>query len=213
MRIRRSLAVTTAAFMMPSLAACSIPVQSAPAASTAPVQTVTVTAATTSSTSATSDSGLTQTSSPPGIVAPDPTASISGPRAGTLTRSQFFEPGNGWKETAFGVADRQSVLGIGYTLSDCYTKPVLELRLSNAFKQLDFEVGQANNSASSAEWLVVDVNANGDRREAKRIPFNKIQSFQVNVENVNALRIVFSMESGSGRTCDAIAVFLNGRLQ
>jgi len=209
MRFRLFLAVTTAALMMPSLAACSIPVQSSSGQTATPTQTVTVTVpATTSST--TGVGALTDPTSLTSIVAPDPTASVSGPRAGTLTLSQFFQPETNWNETAFGVADRQNVLGIGSRLG-CYDTRVLELRLSNAFKEIDFEVGQANNSASSEGTLIVEINANGDRREAKRIPFNKIQPFQVNVENVNALRIVFTLESN--KQCNAIAVFLNGRLQ
>ena len=200
--------------MLPGLGSCSIPVQTASGPSSTPVQTVVVTvpATTTSTTSTTTAPPTTQAPVAPSIVAPDPTSSVSGPRAGTLTLSQFFQPDDDWDETAFGVADRQSVLGIGHRLN-CYEGEVLELRLSNAFKQLDFEAGQANNSYSSSEWLVVEINANGAKRDAQRIPFNKIQSFQVNVENVNALRIVFSLENGSGRRCNAIGVLLNGRLQ
>lgn len=196
-----------------ALTACAIPVQSA-TSSSAPTAVVTTPSA--SPTTVASDTATMSTQSPTSgtiIVATDPTPTVSGPAVGVVTLSQFFRPDDSWRESEYSVADRQKVQGIAHPVNCLNRRASLELRLSNAFQELDFEVAQENYSNSSSETLVVDITANGARREARKIPFNKIEAFQVNVVGVNALIVNFSAENGAGGGCETIAVFLNGRLK
>jgi len=74
-----------------------------------------------------------------------------------------------------------------------YTQGI-ELRLGNNFKQLDFSVGQADNSANSDQNLSVEVLANNSQVEIRSVPFNEIQTFSIPVTGVNALKIRFGLD-------------------
>ena len=64
-----------------------------------------------------------------------------------------------------------------------------ELRLENRFHKLTFKVGQANNSKSSDLILRVGTYRDGKNDQLIDIPFNEVKPVEVDVSNVNALRI------------------------
>lgn len=116
----------------------------------------------------------------------------------SLTLSEFFQPGEDWTENRYDVADENNVSGIAGDITECGTgwsgPDRLELRLANNFEQLSFKVGQANQSESSRQTLVVRVVGNGNQIDIQRIPFNEVQDFDIDVEDVNALEIEFSLD-------------------
>ncbi|MFF0943976.1 hypothetical protein ACFYE2_07080 [Kocuria sp. CPCC 205300] len=120
------------------------------------------------------------------------------PEAGEpLTLSDFFQPDGNWSENSYSVADQDSVKGIGSEVSSCYedsSDTELELRLQNKFDQLSFSVGQSNASERSDQRVVVRVLGDNEQLDVNRIPFNKIQQFQVDVQDTNAVRILFHLD-------------------
>jgi hypothetical protein len=66
---------------------------------------------------------------------------------------------------------------------------MLELRLARRFAKMSMSVGQANNSPSSDAVLVVEVVANGEQVDLRRVPFDQLQPFELDVQDVNALKI------------------------
>ncbi len=166
--------------------------QSAAASSAAEETTSTTTAATTPpTTTATSTSATSESSS-------GPLDTEAGGRP--LTLADFFMPDSYWEEERYDVADRKDVLGIGRPIS-CSSEAELELRLANNFETLAFSVGQANDSASSEESVSVEVLANGAQVEIRSVPFNQVQSFEIPVTGVNALRIVMIADRDTS-SCD-----------
>ena len=120
-------------------------------------------------------------------------------KAGTvLGLSDFFEPPSSWVESRYEVADQADVLGISteVTTSSEAQPEQLELRLANKFNQLDFVVGQANDSRSSSETLVVQVLGNDKQLDVQRVPFNTLQPISVTVTDVNAVKINLYLEPG-----------------
>ena len=120
-------------------------------------------------------------------------------KAGTvLGLSDFFEPSSSWVESRYEVADQADVLGISteVTTSSEAQPEQLELRLANKFNQLDFVVGQANDSRSSSETLVVQVLGNDKQLDVQRVPFNTLQPISVTVTDVNAVKINLYLEPG-----------------
>jgi len=88
---------------------------------------------------------------------------------------------------------------------------ILELRLADNFRSLTFDVGQANDSAASDKILTVEVLGNGDQKDIRRVPFNKIQKFSIDVTGVNALIIMFYIDLGnSGCTMQSVVGVLHG---
>jgi hypothetical protein len=127
----------------------------------------------------------------------DPTESPTLSAGTPLRLSHFFQPTFIWTENRYNVADREDVQGIAAEVSSCYVDEDarLELRLENKFQNLEFEVGQANTSASSTQKLVVDVATNGTQADIRRIGFNEIQPFAIPAAGVNALTIDFYLDN------------------
>ena len=122
----------------------------------------------------------------------------------TLKLANFFNVDQSWTESRYDIADRRQEQGIGRLVDQCYPQnaPFLELRLANNFNTLKFEVGQSNASQGSDQILIVDVSGNNEQIDIRRVPFNKVQAFDIKVSGVNALRISFYLDSqadGCGR--------------
>lgn len=125
-----------------------------------------------------------------------------------LHRSDVFSTVGTWSEQRYDVADQSKVFAMGATVTCGTTSSAsLELRLANRFSQLSFQVGQATDSASSDETLVVDVIANSsEKKDNRSIPFNKIQDFAVDVKSVGALKINFTLQCKDFTSSSVIAV-------
>lgn len=116
-----------------------------------------------------------------------------------LTLDKFFEPNENFEENRYDVAGREDVLGIATEIQRCEQNEygVLELRLANKYQTLRFSVGQADVSQSSEETLFVEIVGNGTQLEIRRVPFNQIQDFELQVAGVNALKIYLYLDSES----------------
>jgi hypothetical protein len=168
-------------------AACAGTALTPKAAETTGSETTAAQPTTESSTESTSSSvttteETTSTSSTPGELDP---ADV-GRR---LTLNDFFNPATSWQEDRYDIADQKQVQGIAAEVYSCDSYQELELRLANNFDELDFSVGQANDSASSDASVTVEVLANNAQVEIRSVPFNEIQEFSIPVEGVNALKI------------------------
>lgn len=110
-----------------------------------------------------------------------------------LTLADVFHAEGEWEESRYDVAKRREIQGIGTTLTSCgeYAAAELELRLAHSFSRLTMNVGQANTSKNSDQTLLVEIVANGRQMDTRRIPFDRIQGFSVNVKDVNALKLRF----------------------
>ena len=64
----------------------------------------------------------------------------------------------------------------------------------NNFQELTFSVAQANDSQDSDQELSVEVLANNEQVEIRSVPFNEVQEFTIDVDGVNALKILFSLD-------------------
>ncbi len=222
--------VITAAILV--LSACNPPDSSQDESVSAPA-TVTVTAAPVDASPTTNPSAsttATETASTASAVSPTETADDTPVRGASpsstegavlsedvkgqnLTLSEFFQPGDYWAENRYDVADENSISGISREIRDCgsgYGGPArLELRLANNFDKLSFKAGQANQSESSRDTLVVRVVGNGNQIDIQRIPFNKVQGFDLEVADVNALEVEFYLddevtECGNSGTSTAV---------
>ena len=174
------------------------------------------------------------TSSPEPSLSPDPTSSIESesgevtppptePETTTgptvldpsvvgreLKLADIFKAEGEWTEQRYDVADRPGVFALGAPVQCSYSGVAgtsLELRLANRFSPLKFQVGQANNSASSDGELTVDVIANSTaKRDNRVIPFNKVQDFVVDVGGVGALKVLFSLPCENNQGSSVVAV-------
>ncbi len=121
-----------------------------------------------------------------------------------LTTADFFTVPQDWRDGRFDVAGQQDLGGVAGPLSNCSREPddyspTIELRLANNFSKISLKLGQSDDSASSDVDLNVNLVGNGKYIDTVRVPFNKIQSLQASVVNVNALMLQFWM---SGEECD-----------
>lgn len=125
----------------------------------------------------------------------------------TLGLADFFEPDSAWEENRYEVADQANVSGIAIEVSTSSETSAheLELRLANTFDTLNFTVGQANDSESSARVMVVQVLGNNKQLDVQSVPFNTIQPVSVPVAGVNAVVIRLYLES-SGKSGSVNAV-------
>jgi hypothetical protein len=183
--VRRACALLLTSGVVLASAACGGDALSPKAdETTAAPTTEATTESTTESTSAptTTTEETTSTSSAPGELDPDDVGR-------RLTLNDFFNPSSSWQEDRFDLADEKQVQGIAADVSSCYSAQELELRLANNFEELDFSVGQANDSTSSDASVTVEVLANNAQVEIRSVPFNEIQEFSIPVEGVNALKI------------------------
>jgi hypothetical protein len=153
----------------------------------------------------------------PGEVAGDPTQAPTLSAGIPLRLSHFFLPDTFiWEENRYNVADREDAQGIAAVVEYCQRPDKqLELRLENKFKNVEFEVGQANTSAGSSQTLIADVATNGSQADVRRIAFNEIQSFSIPAEGVNALTIDFYLDSEEPNCGEesAIGVLINAELR
>ena len=119
-----------------------------------------------------------------------------------LALGDFFRPSTDWIEGRYDVADQQNISGIKSEINKCYSSdPInLELRLANHFQTLSFTVGQANDSYSSDQVLIVRVTGNNKQIEVHPIDFNSHQNFSISVSGVNAFTIEFYLDN-SVPTC------------
>ena len=109
-------------------------------------------------------------------------------RPADLTRSDLFNPTAALKEDLYNVATSSKKKGIGAYLR--YSDGVeAELRLENRFHKLTFNAGQDNNSLSSDLILRVVIYKDRKSDQFVDIPFNEIKPIEVDVTNVNALKI------------------------
>lgn len=113
-----------------------------------------------------------------------------------LTLADFHMPLDIWEERRYDLADQKDVQGIAATVEYCgdsYPQE-LELRLGNNFEELTFSVAQDNDSFDSDQQLSVEVLANNEQVEIRSVPFNQIQEFTIDVEGVNALKILLYLD-------------------
>jgi hypothetical protein len=146
-----------------------------------------------------------------------PTSAPPTVRPGTLGLADFFEPSSEWTESRFDVADKGQVQGISARIDSCYASnpQVLELRLSNKFTRLSFQVAQANSSKTSDGTLAVEVIGNGRQLDVRKIAFNTVQDFSVSVQGINATQIKFHLEQPTGGSCPSgrvIAVLYDAKV-
>jgi len=180
--VRRALALLLTTGVVLAAAACGETPLVPDADETSTAAPVTTETTTTTSSPATTTEESPSTSSAPGELDPDDVGR-------RLTLNDFFNPSPYWEEDRYDIADEKQVQGIAADVSSCYSAQELELRLANNFEELDFSVGQANDSTSSDASVTVEVLANNAQVEIRSVPFNEIQEFSIPVEGVNALKI------------------------
>lgn len=105
-----------------------------------------------------------------------------------LTIDDFFEPPRELRQDLFNVATTSGAKGIGAELEGSQGVQA-ELRLENRFHKLTFKVGQANSSKSSDLILRVGTYRDGKNDQLVDIPFNVVKPLEIDVSNVNALKI------------------------
>lgn len=120
-----------------------------------------------------------------------------------LATSDFFAIPVEWTGGQFDVASERGLTGISGPLRTCAedeaSAQTFELRLANQFSRISARFGQANNSESSDAEMLVRIVGNGTFIDSKRVKFNKLESIQVPVNGVNALKIQVFM---TGKGCD-----------
>ena len=206
--ISRRTALTLSSFAALTLAACSgqpttsapapqpttAPPSESPTSSPSPSPTATPTQTPTpSSTAGTTAAG---SSTPPpnvdnGVTPTSPTGEAGAPtntQGRDLTRADLFNPSDSLKEDLYNVATTSKKKGIGARLRDSDGIEA-ELRLENRFHKLTFNAGQDNNSASSDLILRVEIYKDGKSDQFVDILFNEIKPIEVDVTDVNALKI------------------------
>lgn len=113
-----------------------------------------------------------------------------------LTLADFHEPSSAWDEERYDVADEKDVQGIAAEVNQCgdYAPRELELRLANNFEELTFSVAQANDSRDSDQYLSVEIVGNNEQLDIRSVPFNEIREFTIDVDGVNALKILIYLD-------------------
>lgn len=165
-----------------------------------------------SSTSTTQASTSTPSPSPSRPTDSETSAAVATEKAGSpLSLSDFFRPASDWSENRFDVADKSQVSGISSEVRTFYESDAktLELRLANNFTTLSFSVGQANESTSSEQTLVVKVMGNGKQLDVHRVPFNTIQKVSVPVRDVNAAKIRIYLDDANRKSYDSVLAVIS----
>lgn len=115
-------------------------------------------------------------------------------RGQALALNDIFKADGQWYEDRYSVSDRSDIRALGTEVS-CYGgTPSLELRLARRFDQLSFSVGQDNASANSDQVLIVEVVTNGEQSDLRKVPFDRVQPFEVPVSGANAVIIKFDLD-------------------
>ena len=187
-----------------SLAACgslpfssSSPSSSAPAttAAASPSATPSATASASASASASATASATDTASATASGDPSGTNGLTpeNTKGRELRLSDFQQPSSAssWNEKQYDVASSTGVMGIGTDL-DWQHNGEIELRLANKFQKVTFNAGQANDSKSSDLTVKVQIFADGKEIDTVNVPFNDAHAFDVDVANVNALKITLT---------------------
>lgn len=133
-----------------------------------------------------------------------------------LVLADFVRPDDDWKQNRYNIASKTNITGIGNEISSCgdYGAASLEMRLANNFEKFEFSVGQDNLSEKTDQKLVVRVKGNNKELDVYRVPFNKYQTFDVDVTDVNALTIeTFLDEEVESCSGSVVAVFYDIKLQ
>ena len=113
----------------------------------------------------------------------------------TLGLADIFSTVGEWKEERYDISDTSNVFGLATTLSSCGGSGVqLELRLAHRFSTLQMKVGQANNSMTSDDVVVVDVVKNGTKIDSQGVAFDVVQPFKEDVTDANSLKIAFQLD-------------------
>lgn len=198
-----------------TVCAASLFIAGCTSTSPAPTRTVTVTSTVTASNPTSDDTTSTEGASSSDLTTPTdaltPNSGTDGVTTSTSTQlgpedagrtlglSDFFDVDSTWSENRYGVAGRKEIPGIA-AIVGCGTSSSqsLELRLTNSFKSLKFSVGQGNNSSKSTQILDVEVTANNTQKDIRRIPFNTVQPFALDVTDVNAVILTFYLDQQSG---------------
>ncbi|WP_232022973.1 hypothetical protein [Actinomyces viscosus] len=133
---------------------------------------------------------------------PGPTSATGAPvntQGRDLTREDFFHPPEELEQNLYNVATTSGINGIGAKLEG--TRGIqLEFRLENRFTKLTFKAGQANDSESSDLLLRVGTYKDGKNDQLIDIPFNEVKPVEVDVSNVNALKIELLPLTAEGKT-------------
>ena len=116
-----------------------------------------------------------------------------------LTLEDFFEPPRELRQDLFNVATTSNAKGIGAELEGSQGVQA-ELRLENRFHRLTLKAGQANTSKSSDLILRVGTYKDGKNDQLIDIPFNEVKPIEVDVSNVNALKIELLPLTPEGKT-------------
>lgn len=110
-----------------------------------------------------------------------------------LRLSDFQQPSHAssWQEKRYDVASTTNIMGIGTRL-DRSNDGEIELRLANKFQKVTFNAGQANDSENSDLTMRVAVFSDGKETQTVDVPFNDAHPFDIDVTNVNALKITLT---------------------
>lgn len=167
-----------------------------------------------SATDITPESGSTITSPPPIVVPTTPTSSpeipndppdppkppspphpTRTPGCWELELKDFFKDATSddWKDDRYSIGKSDEIKGIGSPVNR-HSEEYLELRLGNRHEKLTFSAGQDSKSKSSGAVVRIDIYANGNRVDIKTVTFHETQSFEIDVKDVNALRITAKVD-------------------
>lgn len=138
--------------------------------------------------------------SPSNITEPVPSGGTAMPVLSTgkeLVLTDFFAAPNNAKQGAYNVATLSNQNGIGFNVR--FDAAELELRLENRYKKLAFNVGQANDSKASDATVRVEVLKNDRSEGMTDVHFNETAPFDVDVANVNSLKLSFTVLDSNGR--------------
>lgn len=118
-----------------------------------------------------------------------------------LTLGDFFTPSNNWTENRYSIADKDGISGISASVNGCYESDAisLELRLANRFNRLSFSVGQSNDSPHADQTLVVRIATTDKKLDVKKVSFNSIQPFDIDVTGINAVSIEIYLDADSAK--------------
>lgn len=71
---------------------------------------------------------------------------------------------------------------------------ILELRLAHNFTKIKFDVGQANDSQTSDNNVIVDVIMGQNKIDSKPLPFDTVLNFDEDITGANSLKITFRLD-------------------
>ncbi len=108
----------------------------------------------------------------------------------TLGLADIFATEGTWKEQRYDISDTRGIFGMATTLY-CNNSAQLELRLAHNFTKLKFDVGQANDSATADNTVIVDVIEGQTKIDSKPLPFDTVLPFEEDITGANSLKLEF----------------------